>query len=750
MTTRSCSASTTFSSSSSSPPSTSPHWRRYKLRNRKSDEKHSNPILICPLVHFSAEPSKSLKTDKRWEQGKVFECFCEESQLKFPRLTMLLQEALQSEFEFSQSPGHAWKKLRKHWTVVEFVCGATTTPDETVSVLCDMLSSYFRNLGYREKKGDLHLSTDFRPRLECFRDMLVSMKRELPPGASVDPLHNAHVNFVTSLSTSVVVSSRLYVFLDQMNVEVKTIEKNQESEEGDFKSWCIVCVKEASHLKEVFQAIDRVRQEVRTVVSHFHIGPSYCPSNLIERLFDFELDLKVGVVRVYIHSDVDLSKLSSCNKLELLSLTVRPGPQFGDALKTMEELKCFELEHVYLSDEVLKSILEYLQHCSKLQVVSFMACKGRFSSKVRDLVSRLRHLRKLDVTFCVEMDSQSLLEGLSIRHARGVLEELQAAGVPLENRLGVLFWRSADRSMLTLMRTVFRHKDPRRVLDELEAADFRWEDLFGPDFDESRRHDVVDRLMRAVSGGDEFEVIAVLRREGRPYWDSDTFDVRVMYLTVHQLMMYRRYRDDDDEDRVLENLRRRLGAPFEDILRQDESKGEIRDQYPCFRRLRTLNLTSTGLNESDCIKLGRAVSRGQLPALEQLHLSGNALKGQMDRILSAGGAFDSLKLLFLSNSGLESRDLQALCKAVESGKLPSLRLLNLAENPSFSECGELLKKLVEVCVLRYQRFLEINLAECGIPDDVKVALVHACRFRDVTVQFDTDVRRTREAYLSSL
>ena len=103
------------------------------------------------------------------------------------------------------------------------------------------------------------------------------------------------------------------------------------------------------------------------------------------------------------------------------------------------------------------------------------------------------------------------------------------------------------------------------------------------------------------------------------------------------------------------------------------------DRTCTFPLLETLNLTNTELSADDLRDFQAAVQRSTFVKLRKLFMSHNTLKNGIGKILTNAG-FPILEVLELCNTQMNKADVISLAKAVHSGKLPRLKVLNLAEN----------------------------------------------------------------------
>ena len=108
--------------------------------------------------------------------------------------------------------------------------------------------------------------------------------------------------------------------------------------------------------------------------------------------------------------------------------------------------------------------------------------------------------------------------------------------------------------------------------------------------------------------------------------------------------------------------------------------GALFTDHSCtFPLLEFLNLTNTGLSVVDLNHFRVAVHRTTFVNLRRLFMSHNVLENEIGKILTDSG-FPFLEVLEMCNTQLNKVDVISLSVAVHSGKLPRLKVLNLAEN----------------------------------------------------------------------
>ncbi len=104
--------------------------------------------------------------------------------------------------------------------------------------------------------------------------------------------------------------------------------------------------------------------------------------------------------------------------------------------------------------------------------------------------------------------------------------------------------------------------------------------------------------------------------------------------------------------------------------------------HPGFPSLEILDLGKTALNWEDVKSLSEAVRAGKLPYLKELKLSWNTLTGCLKDLFGGPDhpGFLSLEILDLGKTDLNRENVESLGEAVQAGKLPQLKKLNLKWN----------------------------------------------------------------------
>ena len=110
---------------------------------------------------------------------------------------------------------------------------------------------------------------------------------------------------------------------------------------------------------------------------------------------------------------------------------------------------------------------------------------------------------------------------------------------------------------------------------------------------------------------------------------------------------------------------------------------------PIFLNLSALDLCNTNICSIDDVRtVSTAVQENKLRELETLNLSKNILTGSLGFLLA--NEFKSLHTLLLEDTQLSVSDVRALSTAVQGGKLPRLKTLDLSKNNLTGSLGVLL------------------------------------------------------------
>ncbi len=105
--------------------------------------------------------------------------------------------------------------------------------------------------------------------------------------------------------------------------------------------------------------------------------------------------------------------------------------------------------------------------------------------------------------------------------------------------------------------------------------------------------------------------------------------------------------------------------------------------HPGFPTLESLSLARTNLNKDDVRCLNNAARNQRLPTLKKLNLENNPLRGCLSDLFGEEddhSGFPYLEELDLQGTRLSADDVQRLGKAVNGGKLPELKRLWLTDN----------------------------------------------------------------------
>ena len=131
-----------------------------------------------------------------------------------------------------------------------------------------------------------------------------------------------------------------------------------------------------------------------------------------------------------------------------------------------------------------------------------------------------------------------------------------------------------------------------------------------------------------------------------------------------------------------------------------------------FQFWKFLELCNARLNKADVISLSVAVHSGKLPRLKVLNLAKNVLTDSLSFLLDDSGGtsgFQSLESLSLGYTDLCKADMQSLTGAIISERLPNLKSLVLEGN-SLSSKQDVTENLIQLCASQYkEKGLTISL-----------------------------------------
>ena len=182
---------------------------------------------------------------------------------------------------------------------------------------------------------------------------------------------------------------------------------------------------------------------------------------------------------------------------------------------------------------------------------------------------------------------------------------------------------------------------------------------------------------------------------------------------------------------------------FENLKRLFMSHNTLRNGIgkmftdPGFPKLEVLELCNTQLSNADVIGLSKALHSGKLPCLKVLNLAENVLTGTLSFLLddsSSTSSFGSLESFSCGYSELCKTDMESLSGAIMSGRLPQLGYLDLEGNSLLSKPDET-ENLILFSVSRYKdKGLKISLKANDFSTQFSLDLDALCRQTKVTLR----------------
>ena len=124
------------------------------------------------------------------------------------------------------------------------------------------------------------------------------------------------------------------------------------------------------------------------------------------------------------------------------------------------------------------------------------------------------------------------------------------------------------------------------------------------------------------------------------------------------------------------------GNTLTNVIKKLVSDDRSVSDYPVFRSLERIDISNTRLNTSDVQSLFTAIHDGKFPKLKELQFLPAPLTDCLSVILKTAHhpAFPFSKDLMLQKSCLSKNDIKCLHKALCDGKLQDLREINLSDN----------------------------------------------------------------------
>lgn len=147
-----------------------------------------------------------------------------------------------------------------------------------------------------------------------------------------------------------------------------------------------------------------------------------------------------------------------------------------------------------------------------------------------------------------------------------------------------------------------------------------------------------------------------------------------------------------------------------------------------FPRLRKMDLSNTELNTEDVESLSKAVREGQFPQLQNLDLSMNKLTGCMSSLVGGRDhpGFAGLNELNLGFADLNEKDVEDLCNAVRARKFPQLKDLHLPSNALSGSGIHRLTSVITEDKLPHLNNLNLGYNELSHMESEVEALIAAC------------------------
>ena len=169
----------------------------------------------------------------------------------------------------------------------------------------------------------------------------------------------------------------------------------------------------------------------------------------------------------------------------------------------------------------------------------------------------------------------------------------------------------------------------------------------------------------------------------------------------------------------------------------------LHQSHSGYSSLKSLSIYAAHLNQQDVNAICDAVGANKLPRLEHLNLSFNSdIAHTLGSLLNGTNhpGFPFLMYFDLMRTRLTDRDLLSIAEAVEQGRLPKLRRLNLGRN-ELSRMEHQIRILVEKCVSNYKKLeVTVQVFNTKLSETFLHKLQSICQDSVVRVE-NVDIRR---------
>ena len=484
--------------------------------------------------------------------------------------------------------------------IIKLILGLTDQPDVFIELICDRLATHIIEKGEGEKANPLTLLNSLLP------------LNDLPESATIDPLHNKHINYISKTETGQFIESRVYFSQAHVYDRVLLYQADASDRDtyhivasSDKHMNCVlrimqeVCKHRRLFLQgRVCKGMTRARSDANTSTVHIHASnhkelvytlrmiedmkkyqlvdivklsmwgivknedvERLLPNNLrlSENLSSLEIGASLISTQVFKHI---YSELHGCSNVENMKLcdTKTLHVELGEALKTMTSMKEVNMSRCNMTSEVSRSVMSGLSHCHNLIQLN---------------------LTRNTLTDCLV----NLFKGNNI-------------GFPVLKSLQLRATQLTGADLATVSDAVRCGKLPQLGILDLGVNELRG-------------------CIGDLLGGSDHPAFTTLQRLGLRNTQIKKSDVKSLSeATRHGKLPQLK------ELYLSEN---NLSGCTGDLLGEPD--------HPGFTSLQKLSPWDTGIEKSDVKSLSKATGCGKLPELEELYLSRNNLSGCIGDLL---------------------------------------------------------------------------------------------------------------------
>ena len=634
-----------------------------------------------------------------------------------------------------------WDVIMAHQDVVRFACVLTAETETVLEFVYETLIQH-------------HI----KPEMDILESFLEPLCEELSKLASIKPLNNKYMNYVTNQHNQIFIPSKYFVFnLDSEFPSGGTvtyhIDESLLSRTGTTLSADCEIIS-FRKLPETFRMMGQIEKHVKLLICKILIdSPSGCNFNLNKIILS--RNIRTVVMKNCLLSSMTWYHVAtqfhgSKEMIELdLSGTGNIPESLGSAISTMPSLQKLQMSNCNMNQATSQSVLLGIAHCTHLVTFDLQqnvltnnlsTCFGaadhpgfpsletinlnetQLSEKdVRCLFAALRNgklpiLKNLGFSPVTLTNCLADVLSAADHPAFPFLEKLDLSGKGLTRADLKPLHRAIDEGKLSKMKKLNlshntltncvkqlrcgSHDLRLSILDELNLSCTRLSKADVKGLSEALTNNKLPKLTHLDLSGNTLTgcLPELLRSVSEHLVHLNLSHARLKNIDVKGLC----HTTKDKKFTQLQFLNL-SGNTLTDCLK------EFFEFHHGFPSLEKLYLANTELSTYDVQSLFAALSIGKLPKLTLTNCLGHILR-------VTDSEFPFLEELDLNNRGLCQVDLMALCKTARTGKLLKLKKLNLSGNKFTNFVGELLNLSEDYHVLPSLKTMSLENTQLSMKD----------------------------------